>query len=384
MPGPPINTRISRNQETRTMTIDGKKLTMKSMTQSRVMPLFLLTTLGIWGCGGSEAEGAQDGEGFVRVINVEVKDVGTSTFSETVRLTGTVNANRDVTISAEESGVVREILAEKGSRVRQGQAIFRLDSEILQAQADQAKAVSEMAREAWERRQRLYEEDKIGSELLYLEAKYASEQAEANRRLLEARLRRTVIRAPLDGILESREIEVGTMVGAGTPVARIVDVDLVKITAGVPERYAADVRAGADAVVTFDVLSGEEFPGTMSYVGAAVNPRNRTFPVELVLPNPGGFIKPEMVANVALVRVVHEDVIVVPQEAVVRTERGYVVFVVEEEGGVSKARSRLVELGATQQNHVIVLSGLMEGDRLIVVGQQAVADQDHVNVVVGG
>ena len=264
------------------------------------------------------------------------------------------------------------------------QAIFRLDSELLQAQVDQAKAMSEMAREAWERRKRLYEEDRVGSELLYLEAKYAAEQASANRRLLEARLERTVIRAPINGILESREIEVGTMVGAGTPVARIVDVDLVKITAGVPERYAADVRAGADAVVTFDVLSGEAFPGTISYVGAAVNPRNRTFPVELVLPNPGGFIKPEMVANVALVRMVYEGAIVVPQEAVVRTEDGYVVFVVEDQDGISMARNRKVELGTAQKNQVMILTGLGPGDRLIVVGQQAVADQDHVNVVVGG
>lgn len=366
------------------MTIDGKKLTMKFITQSQILPLFLLTTLGIWGCGGAEAEGAQEENGFIRVINVVVEEVETSTFSETIRLTGTVNANQDVTISAEESGVVREILVEKGSRVREGQAIFRLDSELLQAQVDQAKAMSEMAREAWERRKRLYEEDRVGSELLYLEAKYAAEQASANRRLLEARLERTVIRAPINGILESREIEVGTMVGAGTPVARIVDVDLVKITAGVPERYAADVRAGADAVVTFDVLSGEAFPGTISYVGAAVNPRNRTFPVELVLPNPGGFIKPEMVANVALVRMVYEGAIVVPQEAVVRTEDGYVVFVVEDQDGISMARNRKVELGTAQKNQVMILTGLGPGDRLIVVGQQAVADQDHVNVVVGG
>jgi membrane fusion protein (multidrug efflux system) len=379
-----VNGRIPRNMKDRIMTIDGKNLTMNYFATKRVLPLILFATTGIWGCGGAEAEGSQEEDGFIRVINVEVESVVTSTLSETIRLTGTVKANQDVTISAEESGVVREILVEKGSRVREGQAIFRLDSELLLAQVDQANALSAMAGETWERRKRLYEEDQVGSELLYLQAKYASEQAAANSRLMEARLERTVIRAPIDGILESREIEVGTMVGVGTPVARIVDVDLVKITAGVPERYAAEVRSGADAVVTFDVLSEEEFPGTMSFVGAAVNPRNRTFPVELVLPNPGGFIKPEMVADVALVRVVHEDVIVVPQEAMVRTEEGYVVFVVEEEAGLSMARSRMVELGATQENHVIILSGLMAGDRLIVVGQQAVADQDHVNVVAGG
>jgi RND family efflux transporter MFP subunit len=366
------------------MTIDGKTKTMKSIAQSRLLPLILLSLGGVWGCGGAEAEGSQDDAGFVRVINVEVQEVQPATFSEEIRLTGTVQANQDVTVSAEESGVVREILVDKGSRVREGQPLFRLDSDLLEAQVDQAAAMANMARETWERRKRLYEEDQVGSELIYLEAKYASEQASANYRLLKERLDRTVISAPIDGILDSRTIEVGTMVGAGTPVARIVDNDPVKIGAGVPERYAADVQAGTEAVVTFDVLPDERFPGTITYTGSAVNPGNRTFPVELILPNPGGFIKPEMVANVALVRRVHEDAFVVPQESVVRTENGYVVFLVMEEGGITVAERRAVELGAAQANQVLVRSGLEGGERLIVVGQQIVADQDRVNIVAGG
>jgi RND family efflux transporter MFP subunit len=240
-----------------------------------------------------------------------------------------------------------------------------------------------MARETWERRKRLYEEDRVGSELMYLEAKYAAEGAAASLKLLEVRLERTVIRAPISGVLDSREIEIGSMVGAGTPVARIVDNNPVKITAGVPERYAADVRAGAKAVVTFDVLQDQEFPGTISYVGAAVNPGNRTFPLELVLRNPGGFIKPEMVANVAVTRKTHENVIVIPQEAVVRTEEGFIVFVVVETGGAFLIESRGVELGAAQENRIMVDSGLQPGDELVVVGQQSVAAQDRVNVVAG-
>ena len=174
------------------------------------------------------------------------------------------------------------------------------------------------------------------------------------------------------------------MVAAGTPVARIVDANPVKITAGVPERYAADVATGAKAVVTFDVLQGQEFPGTVSYAGAAVNPRNRTFPVEVVLPNPGGIIKPEMVANVAVVRRTFEDAIVIPQEALVRTEGGYIVFVVEEDAQGTLARSRSVEVGPGQNNRVLITAGLQPGDLLVVVGQQSVASEDRVNVVAEG
>jgi RND family efflux transporter MFP subunit len=376
------------------MTIEVKGTTMKSSQAalegnkgnagSRLLPFLLLPLLAVWGCNGAEAGSANEDVGYTRVINVETVSLQLSTFTEVIQLTGTVQASQDVTISAEESGVVREILVEKGRWVSAGQPLFRLDSDLLQAQVDQARALAAMARETWDRRRRLYEEDGVGSELVYLEAKYAADQADANLRLLQARLGRTVIDAPIAGILESREIEVGTLVAAGTPVARIVNANPVKIAAGVPERYAADVATGARAVVTFDVLPGQEYPGSISYAGAAVNPGNRTFPVEVVLPNPGRIIKPEMVANVAVVRRTFEDVIVIPQEALVRTEGGFIVFVVEEGANGMVARVRSVEVGPGQNNQTVIRAGLEAGERLVVVGQQSVASGDHVNVVAEG
>lgn len=366
------------------MSIGDRQMTSKITPGSGILLLVLLGALSSWGCGGAQAEDTTRDATFVRVVNVQVETVEPDRFTEVIRLTGTVQASHDVTISAEESGVVREILVEKGNRVRAGQPIFRLDADLLQAQVDQARALSEMARETWERRKRLYEEDQVGSELVYLEARYAAEQAAANLRLLEARLERTVIKAPIGGILDSREIEVGTMVAAGTPVARIVDNNPVEINAGVPERYALDVEIGAEASVTFDVLDGEEFLGQISYVGATVNPRNRTFPVELVLPNPGGAIKPQMVANLDLVRRSSQDAIVIPQEALVRTEAGFIVFVVEEDSQGTLARAREVEVGPGQRNRVMIRSGLSSGERLVVVGQLSVADGDRVNIVAEG
>lgn len=346
--------------------------------------VFLLPLVS-WGCGiGTEAEGATDEVARTRVINVEVVSVDRTPFTETIRLTGTVQASQDVTVSAEESGVVQEILVDKGSWVAADQPLFRLDSDLLQAQVDQARALSDMATETWERRKRLYENDQVGSELVYLEAKYSAEQAQANLRLLQARLKRTVIRAPIGGVLDSREIEVGTLVGSGTPVARIVATNPVKVTAGVPERYAADVELRSPASVTFDVLSQEAFEGRISYVGAVVNPQNRTFPIEIVIDNPGRVIKPEMVANVAVVRRTLENVVVIPQESVVRVEDGYVAFVVEGAEPDQKAVTRALELGPAQGNMVVVLNGLEAGDRLVVVGQESVADGDRVNVVSEG
>ena len=330
--------------------------------------------------GAAEAAPATDGSGFVRVINVEVAEVAKSEFTEFIRLTGTVLADQDVIVAAEESGIIRELYVEKGSRVRAGQAIAKIDDRVLAAQVNQAKANADLAREIWERRRTLYEEDQVGSELAYLEAKYAAEQTRATYEGLQERLDRTVVRSPLGGVLDARDIEIGTMVQPGTPIARVLVLDPVKVLAGVPERYAADVRRGARVNVIFDVL-GQDFDAELTYVGAAVEPRSRTFPVEFRIPNAEGMIKPEMVANIGLVRSTIDEALVVPEEALVRIENGFVVFVVRGAEGEETVEARTVVRGPAQQNQVVVEEGISAGDRLVVVGQQQVANGDRVRVV---
>jgi RND family efflux transporter MFP subunit len=171
------------------------------------------------------------------------------------------------------------------------------------------------------------------------------------------------------------------MVGIGTPVARIVEVDPIKVLAGVPERFAGLVDGASRANVTFDALGADVHVARVRYVGATVNPSNRTFEVELTIPNQGRAIKPEMVANVHMVLRESEGAIVVPQEAVVRVEDGYVAFVARDMGGESVAEVRPVRLGSTQGNEVMIEEGLAVGDQLIVLGQNQVANGDHVQVV---
>ncbi len=335
------------------------------------------------GCGG-EAEARPDGEegAFERTVNVEVMPLEPSSFVELIRLTGTIRAYQDVTVAAEEGGVIRELLVEEGTVVEEGQPIARVDDRILRAQTQEARAQSELARESWERRQRLYEDDGVGSELDYLQARYEADRSQANLEALEQRLDRTLIRAPISGTLDRTEVEVGSMVSSGSPVGRIVRTNPVKVRGGVPERYADDVRRGSRARVTFDVLDAEVTEVEVSYVGSTVDPQNRTFDAEVIIPNPGRIIKPEMVANVEIVRQVHEDVLVVPQEALVREEGGYVAYVVEEdEEGREVVRERLLELGPAQRNLVVVWEGLSPGEELVVVGQNRVADLERVRVV---
>jgi membrane fusion protein, multidrug efflux system len=336
-----------------------------------------LTGIVAAGCGeadGTEA-GRPDGEDRVRTVNVEVAAVVPQDFVHTVRIVGTVEADRDVVISAEEGGTVRQMLVRQGDRVRPGQPLFRLDAGVLQAQLEQAVSQALLAEETWERQRRLWEEDQIGTEMAYLQAKYNAQTARAQAQVLKERVDRTTIRAPIAGILEERLVEVGAMVSPGTPVARILDVDRVKVVGGVPERYGGQVRRGGEVTVTLEPVAGE-FVGEIDHVGAAVDRSSRTFTIEVEVPNAGHALKPGMVANVEIARERRAESLVVPRHAVLRLESGYSVFVAVPYGTGWRAESRPVVPGAAHGGGVVIEQGLAVGERVVVVGQQRVAHGD--------
>ncbi|MSR21641.1 MAG: efflux RND transporter periplasmic adaptor subunit [Gemmatimonadetes bacterium] len=338
----------------------------------------------IAGCGA--AGGAKEGapEEFVRVINVEVATLAPEQFVEEIRLTSVAMANQDVMVAAEESGVIRAIYADRGSRVNEGDSIAKIDDRVLSAQVAQARAAAELAAQTWDRRRRLWEVDSIGSEIAYLEARFGAEQSAASLMGLEERLARTVIRAPFAGVLDERFVDVGAMVSPGTPVGRLVDLDPIKVFAGVPERYAGNVRVGDQAVLEFEALDVEPYTARIRYVGATVNAENRTFLIEVSLPNAGGLVKPQMVANMGVTRETVNEAIVVPQDALIRVEDGYVVYVAVDRDGNPVAEVRDVVLGPTRRNLVVIDEGVEVGERLIVVGHKEVEDGDRIRIVGGG
>jgi len=332
--------------------------------------------------GDDAAAGAAAQEQLdARVVNVEVTPVELTDFTGFIRVTGEVEALNDVTVSAEESGRIIEFLAEKGDRVAAGEPIAKLEDDFLAAQVAEASASAELAREEWERQRLLWEEDSVGTELMYLQRKYQADIAAARLAQLQSRLERTVIRAPVDGLFDDRFLESGEMAVVGAPVARVVDISRVKVTAGVPERYARVVRRGDRAIVSFDIFPGRQFTGRVNFVGASVDLANRTFPIEIVLNNPEGIMKPAMVANLQVQREQLSGVIVIPQDVVLRSADGYKVFVVESRGGGNFAKARTVELGPASGNDVVVEQGLDVGDLLITLGHQLVDDESRVRIV---
>jgi RND family efflux transporter MFP subunit len=338
------------------------------------------------GCTQAEGEAGNGDEAGqeqlnVRVVNVEVQPVQLGEFTGFIRVTGEVEAVNDATVSAEESGRVKELLADRGASVEQGQALIKLEDDILAAQTDEARAAARLAQEEWERQRTLWEVDSVGTELMYLQRKYQADIAAARLDQFESRLDRTVVRAPVAGVFDDYYLEVGEMAVPGAQIARVVGIDRVKVTAGVPERYVRSVAAGDAAIVTFDVFPGREFNGRVRFVGTSVDRSNRTFEIEILLRNPQRIMKPAMVANVQVQRERLEDVITVPQAVVQRSADGYKVFVVEDRDGFYVAKARSVALGPASGNVVVIEEGLEVGDLVVTLGQQLIDDESRVRLV---
>jgi RND family efflux transporter MFP subunit len=344
----------------------------------------LLTTAAILGLAvlsGCSQPGQTAEEAFTRVTNVETRQVVPQTFTATIRVTASVEAFYDVNVVSEEGGVVERLLPAKGARVRQGEVLALLNAEVLQAQLEEARAAADLAEDQWQRRKRLWEDQQIGSEQEYVQARETSRMRAATVSILETRLRKKTIRSPVAGTFEHHHYEVGEYAAPGTPFARVISTSRMKVTGGVPERYSTEIRAGTPVEILLDPYPDRTFAGRIDFVGDAVDEDSRTIPVEVQLDNPGGLMKAGMIASLLIVRSQFKDALVVPQEAVLRTEDGYQVFVVVQEDSLTVARSRMVELGPSQDDRVVIISGLKPGEQVVTVGQLKLGNGDVLNVV---
>lgn len=326
---------------------------------------------------------------------VEVVEVRPTAFDERVEVTAAIEAIEDATLSARAAGTV-ESIAERGDRVEKGQIVARLDPTLaragiaqVRAQISAAQSGVDLARDTQKRQEPLVEQNII-SPLEFENIRGQSRQAEAQlaqaRAALaqaQAQLENTSVVAPFAGRVESRSVEPGEQITPGQPVLRLVDVGRVKVVAGIPERYATDVRQGAAVDVAFNAYGIPPRKAEVTFVGSAIDPKTRTFPVEAVIDNPDGTLKPQMVARVQVVRARHPDALVVPLAAIVRDETGAGLYVIEDTPEGPIARRRTVELGARSGDQVQVAAGIKAGDRVVTVGQNTLNADEPVSIVSG-
>lgn len=351
------------------------KNTLKSLIKNLIV---VFAVLGVASCN-SENGKDNETENNARLIPVETIILEEDSFSDQIRLTGTVEAIEDATISSETSGRIQYI-RNRGERVRKGDIIARVDSRMIEAQLSSAQAAFELADDTFNRLEALYA-DSIVSTQDYRNARAQRQQARAQLDQAEKQLQDSRIQAPFDGRIEDRMIRIGELINPGMPVARLVNTDMVRVLSGIPERYSGDITEGAEVVVHFRAFGNLTRNSTITYASNVIDPDTRSFTIEVELTNENEAIKPEMVADLRITRRTLDNSIIIPRTAVIRDETGEFVFVSKDENGRKTADLVQVRLGSPSGSLVQVIDGLSSGDEVVVTGTRSLSIGDELNVI---
>ena len=306
-------------------------------------------------------------------------------FADTFELPAVVEPNRVIEVSAEVDGKVEWIGPKKGTVVRVGDPLIRLNTDLLEAQFQMAQARAKNNQTEFDRIKGLVE--KGASPSRDMDAA-ATQLTISKAQLEEARIRlaRARIAAPMSGVLNDVPVEEGEYVTLmpRTIVAEIVDTSVVKVAAEVPERDIPFLSVGEKTDVLAETKGRQAtLTGTITFISQLANARTRSTRLEITLPNHEGLLRSGQIVHVRLTRQVLKDAILIPLLAVIPMEDGKAVYVVQSPtgAGAGKAERKLVELGAIKGDRVQIRSGLKPGDKLIVAGHRFVAPGQNVDIV---
>lgn len=309
----------------------------------------------------------------------------TKKFEHYLELQGSVQTKQNVLIYPEMPGTLQRVYVKKGQRVSKGQLLASIDDGGMASQLAQLKTQADLAKTTFERQKRLWEQ-KIGSEIQYLQAKSNYEANESAVKTAQSQLGKSTIRAPFSGVIDDVIKDQGTVVspGPGAEVFRIVNLSDMYVEVDVPENYLGNIKEGKEAKVFFPVL-GDTIASKIRQTGNFINPSNRAFTVEVAVPNKSGNIKPNLTARVRLNDYTSDAAILIPQGIISENAEGeqYVYVAENNEGDKAIAKRRIIQTGKTQGSLVEVLSGISAGNLLIKEGARTVKEGQNIQIKKG-
>lgn len=341
----------------------------KNIVRNILVVASLLAALGAAGCGKAPAAAPRE-----VARNVRVLELSATSLAEFHEISGPVAPVRGADLAAEESGPITAIRAAKGARVRAGDVLVEQERTILKAEMDAAASQLKTQDFNLDRVRQLHEAGKV-SEFDLLNAESAQAQVASLADISRRRWERAAIKAPFAGIVAERFVELGATVTAGQPVARVIDPYRLKLSAYVTDTDIAWVRVGDAAEVSLGE-SGERGVGAVTWVGAEADLRTGKFPVEIEIPNPDLSLHAGVIGRARLPRHTVAEAVVVPRDAVLASDAGPRVFVVNGD----RAAVRDLTLGEDQGLLVVVREGLRAGEKLVVRGQRELSEGSLVTI----
>lgn len=343
--------------------------------------LVAAVALGAVGCGDREQPGGAGAGGgmrrLARVPVVEVAPVEVGTIARRVTVSGVVEPIRTVGINTQISGAILSVDALEGDYVRAGTVLARLDDREIRAQLASAEASYELARANFERSSRLWERQVITA-AEYDRDRTALAAAEAQLEQLRTRLDYTTIRAPINGVVTEKRAEAGDIVGVQSRLFTLADVDTMVVRVQVSELDVVQLDPGDAVAVMLDAYPDRPFTGRIRRIFPAADPSTRLVPVEVALRQDGEQLaRAGFLARVELALNARTGALLVPASAVVGDASSSSVFVVQD----GTALRRAVRTGLNSEGRVEILSGLNEGDPVVVAGNNGLRDGAEVRVV---
>ncbi|WP_298392401.1 efflux RND transporter periplasmic adaptor subunit [Flavobacterium sp.] len=303
----------------------------------------------------------------VSAIVAESKD-----FSNALSLSGSIEANEQIEIRSEVSGIVESISFKEGASVSKGQLLFKVNDIELRAQLSQAITRQNLASENERRAKLLLQKEAISQEE-YDIASADFRTAQSQSQLIRAQIAKTSVRAPFSGKIGLRSISPGTYITPATLVAKLVSTNPLKISFSIPEKYAAEIKLNSNINFTVNSLP-EKYSATIYAIEPEIETTTRTLKIRAIAQNSSGKLLPGTFANVELPLNSIKDAIIIPTEAIIPVQEGKKVFIANN----GKAKEVMVETLTRTDKDIVILSGLKVGDTVLTSGVMSLKEEDLI------
>ena len=314
-------------------------------------------------------------EALVSVITL--KD---TVFNHYLEIQGNVDTKENILIQPEFSGTLTSLTVKAGQRVAKGQILARVDDAGMSQQLASLENQYALAKTAYERQKNLWDK-KIGSEIQFLQAQTQMISAQKGVAQIKAQLAKTVIRAPFSGTIDDVFVEKGEVVAPSMQgLMRIVNLGNMYVSTTVPETYIGKLKVGTEVDVFLSAL-GKTYKGKVRQVGSFINPNNRSFGIEVGVPNPENLLRPNQVAKLKIIDYTAKKAIVVPTNVIQEDgeKNKFVYTAINLNGRTGTAKKVMVKLGKSSDNVTEILSGLSVNDAVVTEGVNSISDGMKLN-----
>ena len=311
---------------------------------------------------------------------VSIQTLKDTVFNHYLEIQGNVDTKENILVQPEVPGTLVTLNAVAGQRVSKGQILGRVDDGGGSQQLASLENQYALAKTTFERQKNLWDK-KIGSEIQFLNAQTQMISAQKAVAQAKAQLAKTVIRAPFTGVIDEVFVERGEVVAAGAKgLMRIVNLNNMYVSTLVPETYIGKLKIGTVVDVTLNSL-GKTYKGKIRQIASSINPSNRSFNIEVALPNPDNLLRPNQVAKLRIVDYISNKAVVVPTNVVQEDGKGnqYVYTITDIKGKTGTAKKVIVEAGKSSNNVTEILSGLSEDDMIVTEGVNTISEGMQLN-----